>query len=778
MRRTLIQGLKWFSPITLILVMAALALYGWQQSVVTQHMRVATTRVANRLRLVDHLGQSLRDAEHAEQAYLVAGAGPDLIAYRNADLRINVIAARLAEPMVALAARGEDADAAPLDAMLALVVQRQAALAHEAALRSSGMAPALLLEQHMMRGQPPARDVINQVGLVRERLESERQRLLEATSESFLTLRWIAAAVALAGVGGLLVTWIMLRRAWSHLVRAETEQRTAALQLRGSLDSLSQGVAVFCPDGRLLNWNMRLRQMLDLPAALLRHGLAYDTLESHLRAGGGNFLEPLEAIRRDLPERERPPVVYEGTVPLRRNTSPGTPGAGTPAGIVPVTSAGASTGERNIEIRRTLMPGGGFVLAMTDMTERIQAERMLRVAQKMQAVGELTGGIAHDFNNLLTVILGSLELLPDDLLGVGTEGSRAASEQVRRAVQAAESGAALTRQLLAFARREPLAPVPVDLSVALPGLTSLLRPAIGEAIGIDLAVQPDLWPVTADAAQMESAVLNLSLNARDAMPGGGLLVIEAENVTLEPYQARQLDLEPGDHVRLAVADTGQGMSPDVLARAFEPFFTTKPEGRGTGLGLAMVFGFARQSRGAVSIRSQAGQGTTVALYLPRATGEVAAGAAPDLLSLAARRMHPPAAQPSRHPSILVVEDDPAVREIAAEILRDLGYRVSEAADPGAALRILALRDSPLDLLLTDIVMPGTVDGRELAHQARGMHPRLQVIFMSGYSDADSVPADGAAGESTVLLGKPFRRAQLAAMVAGMIGVSSQTGEAA
>ncbi|WP_428376939.1 ATP-binding protein [Lichenicoccus sp.] len=774
MRRTLIQSLKWFSPIALILVLASLAIYGWQQSVVTQHMRIATARVANRLRLVDHLGQWLRESEHAEQAYLVAGAGPDMITYRNADLRVNVITARLAEPMRAPAARGEDADAAPLDELVSLVGRRQAVLAREAALRTSGMAPALLLEQHTMRGQPPAREVLNQVGLVRERLESERQRLLDSTSESFVTVRWIAAAVALTGVGGLLVTWIMLRRAWSHLVRAETEQRTAALQLRGSLDSLSQGVAVFCADGRLLNWNMRLRQMLDLPAALLQQGLAYDALEAHLRAGGGSFLEPLEAIRRDLPDRERPAVVYERTVPQR-------PGKSAGSGSV----AAGPFGERNIDICRTLMPGGGFVLALTDMTERSQAERMLRVAQKMQAVGELTGGIAHDFNNLLTVILGSLELLPDDLLGAGTERSRTASEQVRRAVQAAESGAALTRQLLAFARREPLAPVPVDLSVALPGLRSLLRPAIGEAIGIDLVVQPDLWPATVDAAQLESAVLNLSLNARDAMPGGGLLVIKAENVALEPYQARQIDLDAGDFVRVAVSDTGQGMSPDVLARAFEPFFTTKPEGRGTGLGLAMVFGFARQSGGAVSIRSQAGQGTTVALYLPRASAAVAAAAVAGALpgadppSLMTRRMHPSSPEPARHPSILVVEDDPAVREIAAEILRELGYRVSEAADPDAALRILSLRDHPLDLLLTDIVLPGTVDGRELAREARGMHPRLQVIFMSGYSETDSLPGDGAAGEeSQALLGKPFRRAQLAAMVADMIGVSSRTGEAA
>ena len=771
MRRSLIQGAKWFGPIALILVMASLAVYGWQQSVITQQMRTAAGHVAGRLRLVERLGQSMHDAEHAEQAYLVAGAGPDLIAFQGADLRTKVLVARLVDPSHETALRN-DPDTAGISDLIHLVGERQEVLAHEVLLRTSGMAPALLLEQHTMRDRPRARDVTEQVSEVRDRLDAHRQRLLDAISRNFLALRWIAAVVALAGVAGLLVTWLMLRRAWSRLVRAETEHRTAALQLRGSLDSLSQGVAVFDADGRLLNWNMRLRQMLDLPASLLRQGLAYDALDSHLRAGGEDFLEPLPAIRRDLPDPARPPRVYERTVPQRRGPN----GAG-----LEVIPSAASMAERSIEICRTLMPGGGFVLALTDMTERVQAERMLRVAQKMQAVGELTGGLAHDFNNLLTVILGSLEMLSDDMPGAGSDRARTASEQIRRAVQAAESGAALTRQLLAFARREPLAPVPVDLSVALPDLQSLLRPTIGEAIGIDVVVHPDLWPATVDAVQLESAVLNLSLNARDAMPGGGMLVIEAGNVALEQYQARQLDLAPGDYVRVAVSDTGQGMSPDVLARACEPFFTTKPEGSGTGLGLAMVFGFARQSRGAVSIQSQPGQGTTVALYLPRAGAAATAAAVEagrETLSLAAKRMHAPVAQSPHRPSILVVEDDPAVREIAAEILRELGYRVGEAGDPDAALRILSLRDSPLDLLLTDIVLPGTIDGRELALQARRMHPRLQVIFMSGYSDTGTLPKEGFTGDSPALLGKPFRRAQLAAMVAAMVGVSSRTGEAA
>ncbi len=771
MRGSMMQSLRWFSPVALILLMVSLGIWGWHVSVVSQQMRLAAFRASDRIHLVERLGVSLRDAERSQQAYLLDGAGPDMLAYRAADLRTTVLLARLSDLASTQAprgwddaTRGRDQDYPQVATLILLIGQRQAVLAQEVSLRGSGMAPSLLLEQHIRHGMPLVREVADQVATLRDQLEGHRQRLVDAISRGFLMVRWIAAAVAVAGVGGLLVTWLMLRRAWGGLKRAESEQRTLALQLRGSLDSLSQGVAVFSADGRLLNWNMRLRQMLDLPAALLQQDLSYDALESHLCAGNGAFLEPLAEIRRDLPDPGRTPVVYERAVPQRR---------GQPAGAR--ASAGVAIGsliERNIEIRRTLMQGGGFVLALTDMTERIQAERMLGVAQKMQAVGQLTGGIAHDFNNLLTVILGSLEMLPGDLLGAGSERSQAAAEQVRRAVQAAENGAALTRQLLGFARREPHAPTAVELSVALPRLESLLRPVIGEAIAINVAVTPQLRPAAVDIAQLESALLNLSLNARDAMPAGGVLSIEAADEALDMLQARSLDLEPGDYVRVAVSDTGQGMSSEVLSRACEPFFTTKPEGRGTGLGLAMVFGFARQSRGAVVIRSRPGEGTTVALYLPPAT---AIPAASDPVRLAARRPSAPPA--STRPSIMVVEDDPAVREIAAEILRELGYRVSEAADPDAALRVIGLRDRPLDLLLTDIVLPGSMDGRALAEQARQIHPHLQVIFMSGYSDAEGAP-DGALADTATLLGKPFRRAQLAALVAEKVGITSFTGEAA
>jgi signal transduction histidine kinase len=267
------------------------------------------------------------------------------------------------------------------------------------------------------------------------------------------------------------------------------------------------------------------------------------------------------------------------------------------------------------------MPDGGFVLTVTDMTKRAQAEGVLREAQKMQAIGQLTGGIAHDFNNLLTVILGNLELIhtkPGD--------ERAMLARIERATWAAQRGATLTAQLLAFARKQALAPAPIDLAAVMPDLIPLLRRTLGEHIEVRYVETAGLWPAMADPTQLESAVLNLALNARDAMPDGGRLTIELANKVLDHEYARaHAEVVSGDYAMLAVSDTGHGMPPDVIARVFEPFFTTKADGKGTGLGLAMVFGFVKQSGGHVKIYSEPGEGTTVRLYLPRSvTGAIQA----------------------------------------------------------------------------------------------------------------------------------------------------------
>ncbi len=413
---------------------------------------------------------------------------------------------------------------------------------------------------------------------------------------------------------------------------------------------------------------------------------------------------------------------------------------------------------RQLEVRRTGLPDGGFVLTITDMTRRAQAEAVLREAQKMQAIGQLTGGIAHDFNNLLTVILGNLEFASARLAS-----EPALQTRIERATWAAQRGATLTGQLLSFARRQPLAPRPIDLAGAMPELVPLLRRTLGEHIDIRYVETAGLWPALADAAQLESAVLNLALNARDAMPGGGRLTIELANKVIdEDYARAHAEVAAGDYAMLAVSDTGCGMTPDVVARVFEPFFTTKPDGRGTGLGLAMVFGFVKQSGGHVKIYSEPGEGTTVRLYLPRPTG----GARP--APVAARA---PVELPRGSASVLVVEDEPAVREIACAILGDLGYRVLEAADGEEALRVFGAHAAAVDLLLTDVVLPGPLRGRELAERLAAVRPEIRVLFMSGYTE-NSIVHHGRLDDGVQLIAKPFKREQLARKVAEVLGVAA------
>jgi len=386
--------------------------------------------------------------------------------------------------------------------------------------------------------------------------------------------------------------------------------------------------------------------------------------------------------------------------------------------------------------------------------KRAQAEGVLREAQKMQAIGQLTGGIAHDFNNLLQVILGNLEFVRAKL----TDDARL-QQRIERAAWAAQRGATLTGQLLAFARKQPLAPAAIDLAATMPDLIPLLRRTLGEHIEVRYVETAGLWPAMADPAQLEAAVLNLALNARDAMPGGGRLTIELGNKVLDEEYARDhAEVVPGDYALVAVSDTGHGMTPEVVARVFEPFFTTKPDGKGTGLGLAMVFGFVKQSGGHVKVYSEPGEGTTVKIYLPRAVGAVAA----------APRIGAPVELPRGTGTVLVVEDEAAVREIACAILTDLGYRVLEAADGEEALLVFGANTASVDLLLTDVVLPGKVRGRELSERVRMVRPEVKVLFMSGYTE-NSIVHHGRLDDGVQLIGKPFKREQLARKVAEVLG---------
>ncbi len=373
-------------------------------------------------------------------------------------------------------------------------------------------------------------------------------------------------------------------------------------------------------------------------------------------------------------------------------------------------------------------------MVVRDMTaEKAAAERLrsteeaLLQSQKMEAVGQLTGGIAHDFNNLLTGIVGSLDLMQTRLNQGRTDN---VARYINAAMTSANRAAALTHRLLAFARRQPLIPKSIDVNQLVVSLEDLLRRTIGETIDLRIVATDDLWSTLCDPNQLESALLNLAINARDAMPDGGSLTIGTSNSRLDSVTAETPALSPGDYVCITVADSGVGMSAEVAARAFDPFFTTKPIGQGTGLGLSMIYGFARQSNGHVTIESKIGRGTSIRLYLPRHHGEITV------------RPHASSKQAEHAASgetVLVIEDEPVVRGVIVEMLVGNGYQALEAVDGPAGLKILC-SDQRIDLLVTDVGLPG-MNGRQVADQAREIRPDLKILFITGYAESAAI-SDG------------------------------------
>jgi PAS domain S-box-containing protein len=394
------------------------------------------------------------------------------------------------------------------------------------------------------------------------------------------------------------------------------------------------------------------------------------------------------------------------------------------------------------------------VTAEKAAAERLKVtEEALLQSQKMEAVGQLTGGIAHDFNNLLTGIVGSLDLLQTRLNQGRTDNF---SRYIDAAMTSANRAAALTHRLLAFARRQPLIPKSVDANQLVVSLEDLLRRTIGETIDLAIAAADDLWFTLCDPNQLESALLNLAINARDAMPDGGKLTITTSNARTEGVTADTPALSPGDYVCISVADTGTGMSAEVAARAFDPFFTTKPIGQGTGLGLSMIYGFARQSDGHVTIDSKLGRGTSVRLYLPRHHGEIAAQAA----SAAATAEHVATGE-----TVLIVEDEPVVRAVIVEMLGEQGYQTLEAIDGPSGLRILRT-NARIDLLVTDVGLPG-MNGRQLADQARETRPGLKVLFITGYAESVAI-SEGFLHPGMEMITKPFDLDNLSQRIRAMV----------
>jgi len=391
-----------------------------------------------------------------------------------------------------------------------------------------------------------------------------------------------------------------------------------------------------------------------------------------------------------------------------------------------------------------------------ERTEELRrSEEALRQSQKMEAVGQLTGGLAHDFNNLLAGISGSLDLMS---LRIGQGRFTELEKYLLAAQGSAKRAAALTHRLLAFARRQTLAPEATVVNQLVGGMLDLVQRTVGPAIQVHFTSLPDDQPLLVDQSQLENALLNLCINARDAMPNGGRILIAASHRTLGEGDSRDFELAPGRYLHLSVTDTGSGMPPEVAAKAFEPFFTTKPMGQGTGLGLSMIYGFARQSGGQLRLRSMPGEGTTVCLYLPlrpvgRPCGSPLAAGQPGLLEGA-------------HATVLVVDDEPTVRMLVTDLLRELGYVIIEAADGAGGLEVLH-SDARIDLLVTDVGLPGGMNGRQLADAARVQRPALKVLFITGFAET-SLLSDGHLEPGMAILTKPFAVEALAQRVRSLV----------
>jgi len=404
----------------------------------------------------------------------------------------------------------------------------------------------------------------------------------------------------------------------------------------------------------------------------------------------------------------------------------------------------------------------GFAKVTRDLTERREAQlelersqQALFQSQKMEAVGQLTGGLAHDFNNLLTGITGSLDLLKTRL----AQGRINELERYVVAAQGAAGRAAtLTHRLLAFARRQTLQPKVVNANTLVSGMEELIRRTIGPNLTMETVLAAGVWNCICDPNQLENAILNLCINARDAMPRGGTLTVETANTWVDDTAAKERDMEPGQYVAICVSDTGSGMSADVMAQAFDPFFTTKPTGQGTGLGLSMVYGFAKQSNGQVRIYSELGQGTTVKVYLPRHSGNLEEQA-----DYAQSAELPRAGEGE---TVLVVDDEPTIRMLIGDTLSELGYQGIEVADAASGLKVLE-SDVKIDLLITDVGLPGGMNGKEMADAALTKRPKLKVLFITGYADNAAI-TNGHLEPGMQVMSKPFSMDKLAARIRSII----------
>jgi signal transduction histidine kinase/DNA-binding response OmpR family regulator len=521
-----------------------------------------------------------------------------------------------------------------------------------------------------------------------------------------------AVGAGIITLGILLIAAALLVRNNVSLSAAERARANEAAILQATLETVREGLAYFTSEGTLCAFNAAFFQLLKLPENL---AVVQKTRLSDLMA--------VEMDRALLDRVFSPPTEHQEALDTQH--------------IV--------WADRELDIYKAPVATGGFLIGVVDTTARMRAESMVRQSQKMEAIGHLTGGVAHDFNNLLQIISANLDLATTSAT-VRSDGKL--NERLQNAIGAVNRGSRLTGQLLSFARRQPLAPRSVDLGRIIRDMGDMLRRTLGEQIQVETVIAGGLWNTLADPNQLENTILNMAINARDAMSGTGKLTLEVANAFLDDaYAAQHSEVTPGQYVMLAVSDTGTGMTPEVLSRVFEPFFTTKPEGKGTGLGLAQAFGFVKQSGGHIKIYTEMGHGTSIKLYLPRTRREQ------DALDQSGTL---PAE--GGHERILVVEDDEGVRAAVVDMLTELGYQVSRAENAQAALTLL--KTERPDMIFTDVVMPGEISTREFTRQAQALYPGLLVLYTSGYTQ-NAIVHNGKLDDDAFLLSKPYRRDELA-----------------
>ena len=717
--RTTSPGLRWTAGVAILvaLALAMLLVAGIAVGVIFSGMIARDRQVIVSYDLMSMVRQTvvaLQETELGQRNYILTGRAADEALYDQARVRLN----GLLRQLDGLAA-GNTSWAGPVDALRTLAAREISDLAEPMLLlQNNGRDAALAALRSSGGGSHLAN--IRQVATA----FIEREQLAIATNVTRIRdgqARIAMIAIpAIAGAAALLSWALVLGLSGSRQYRrAQRELRWHSARLQATLETLRDPIAVFDPGGRLTTWNAAFERLTGWNAREL-HPLTQELLLGEGFARNRALFRTLESGSSDAHVTSR------------------------------VTSDG-----RDYEVFLDRMDDGNVVFRCVDITDSLRAELALRQGQKMEAVGQLTGGMAHDFNNILQVVQTNLDLLREDLRG-NTRGEG----HLQSAVAASQRGARLTQQLLAFARRQPLAPLPIDVVRLVRDMAELLRHSLGERITVEFDLADTISNIKVDPGQLENAILNLALNARDAMPDGGNLRIDVANATLDSnYVLVHPDVVAGDYVLISVTDTGSGMTSEVASRAFDPFFTTKRDGKGTGLGLSMVYGFVQQSGGHVRIDSQPGQGTSVRLYLPRTSEPLV------------RHFDVEASARSGSERVLVVEDNDEVRSAVAAMLDDLGYSVTAVDGPAAALALLRA-GTPFELLFTDVVMPGNMTGVELARTALQEQPQLAVLLTSGYA-MDAMT--GNRSEAFPIIDKPYRQEDVATKIRAVLAEARARG---